>query len=297
MVSNDEILDFLKASKLENKKQNDDIKQELSDLRNVLSREIQQSEHKIKKLADENHSLKQKVLYLERKNKKFNLVVYGLKENDEDLIQNILQLLNNTLKIKCDQKDIRDIYYFGKNVTEKPRPICIELLYYNLKIEILKKGYLLKGSGIFIDNDYPKEDYDKRKFLKSQVKLAKEKKYTAKIKNNTLIINGDIYTYEELKAKSEDTREEFDQSNSSLSSLNNTYRQMSASAPSTPKPFDFVLPHLPIGEKHILAEKETITKSLNINEKKRDLEEASPDKEKPAAKKERSLSRNRSKKI
>lgn len=57
----------------------------------------------------------------------------------------------------------------------------------------------LKNTGISIGNDLTKEEQLEQRVLYSHLKAARDKQYSAKIKNNTLIINGDTYTYEELK--------------------------------------------------------------------------------------------------
>ncbi|KAJ8945903.1 hypothetical protein NQ314_009012 [Rhamnusium bicolor] len=125
-------------------------------------------------------------------------------KNDIEGIENetykdVLSLINNKFKIACTEKDIRDAYRIGKKDKEAIRPLVVELLSYNLKSQILCNAKdSLKNSGIYITQDHTQEDYQKRKFLYGQLKIAREKGCSAKIKNNILVVNDKNYKYEDL---------------------------------------------------------------------------------------------------
>ncbi|CAH0555094.1 unnamed protein product [Brassicogethes aeneus] len=127
---------------------------------------------------------------------------------DEDII---LSLVNNKLDIKCVSEEFRDIYRVGKKVTEKSRPIAIELTHYKLKLNILKAANKLKDTKIFVSQDYTQEDYQKNKLLYKYKKRALAENSEAYIKNNNLFINGEIVTYEQLLEK-ENLSEELEES-------------------------------------------------------------------------------------
>ena len=74
---------------------------------------------------------------------------------------------------------------------------------YKLKLEILSKTKELKGTNIFISIDYTVEEYQKRKVLLHHLKIAKGNNYLAIIKNNVLFVDGEAYTYEDLKNNSQ----------------------------------------------------------------------------------------------
>ncbi|CAG9818127.1 unnamed protein product [Phaedon cochleariae] len=146
--------------------------------------------------------LNERILINERKQKKYNLIVYGVKEEANDLedIQNFIKIINDRCGVECRFHDFRDWYRIGKITGDqaKPRPIVVECLHYKLIGAIFEKNSILKGSGISVSRDYIKEDYEARKILYPHLREAKLKNADAKIKNNKLIVNGVTYTAEEL---------------------------------------------------------------------------------------------------
>lgn len=200
-----------------------EIKEEIRELRNEVRREIDSLKERNNKLEIENSEIKNKLVALERKIKKYNLVIYGLEDREKQTLENVIKLFQEKLNVKCRKEEIRDVYKIGKE-ENKPRPIIVEFVTNYLKIEILKNTKKLKGSGIFICQDYTSEDYQKIKYLNGHLKAARQKNYDAKIRNYTLIVNGEKYSYDDLKAK-ETGKQESQEVN---------IRPLSSSEPSTP---------------------------------------------------------------
>lgn len=187
---------------IQNNTTKEEIKQEIRSTKNDIFKELEKIKEENNEIKKENENLKNRVLNCERKLKKFNLIFYGLQEEEEELtiIQNFLDLINDKLNIDCNFSDIRDIYRIGLKETgkDRPRPMVVEFVNYKLKIEILTNAKKLKGTGIFIANDYTSEDYEKHKILITHLKKARINNHHAVIKNNALIINGEKYIYEVL---------------------------------------------------------------------------------------------------
>ncbi|VEN35120.1 unnamed protein product, partial [Callosobruchus maculatus] len=127
--------------------------------------------------------------------------VYGLEEKGDqaDDIQSILKILNETLNITCNFGDFRDFYRIGIPTGETVRPFVVETISYSLKTAIIANAKHLKGTGIFLTQDYTEADYNKRKILVTRLKEARKYKLNAKIKNNKLVINEVEYTIESLE--------------------------------------------------------------------------------------------------
>lgn len=192
----------------QNNKIKEELKNEIKDLKKDICEEFLQIRDENAKLKKENENLKQRLLVNERKHKKYNLILYGMKEKDNELedIQTVLELFNTKLNVVCSYTDLRDIYrIYTKN--GKIKPILIEFVNYKLKKEIQANAKELKGSGIYISNDYTTEDYKKQKILRAHLKKARLNNKEATIKNNILIINNKKFTYEDLINK-ENTAEE-----------------------------------------------------------------------------------------
>ncbi|CAG9820016.1 unnamed protein product [Phaedon cochleariae] len=205
-ISNKDLFNLIKtviSSNNEIKKQNDEIKNEIHNIRADLNDEIEELKKENVVLKESVKVLEERLLVNERKHKKFNLIIYGMKEEEDELrdIECFLDIINNKCKVECKFHDLRDWYRIGsKNQeSEKPRPIVVELLYYKQKESILEKASNLKGSGIYISKDFIKEDYISRKILYSNLKIARTNDPEAKITKNKLIVNGTSYTAEELE--------------------------------------------------------------------------------------------------
>lgn len=190
---------------------NNELKQEIKNIKDTLTTEIQNLKLVNEELELENKEIKQRLLETERKLKKYNFVIYGVGGNEEHTAQNLVQIVNEILNVKCDESDFRDIFRIGKHVTGKVRPVIAEAARYNLKATVLSsardKIEVLKKHNIFFSHDFVKEDYTRRKYMHQKLQLLRKENPQAIIKNNVIIMNGSEYTYEKLK-KNDDEHEQ-----------------------------------------------------------------------------------------
>lgn len=144
------------------------------------------------------NQLEERIKYLERKIRKNNIVIFGLKtENTTSLLDQVLAKLNSILHINIDQSHINDIYKVGKK-----NVIVLEFLSNLTKGEIFKNIKNLKGTGISIANDLCKEDQQERQILYHNLRSAKNNNLPAYVKQGKLYVNGEQYTVEQLKKNS-----------------------------------------------------------------------------------------------
>ncbi|KAG5874200.1 hypothetical protein JTB14_005025 [Gonioctena quinquepunctata] len=184
---------------------NAEIKDEINGLRNSLQEEITTVTSKITFLENENSLLKKRVLDLERRDEKYNFIVYGVEETSENPSEELLKIVEDVLKINISIHNYRDIFRVGKPSTEKTRPIVAEVLCYDLKSQILNAANLLREDlrklGVIFSKDYAEEDYIRTKFLYNQLKLAKSTYPEERLENDQLYLNNEentILSYDEL---------------------------------------------------------------------------------------------------
>lgn len=146
--------------------------------------------------------LKKKCNYLERKTRKNNVVIFGVKNQPKqltDLLQNTIQLINDSLGTNIIEDHINNIYTIGKS--QNP-PIVLEFISFIKKktlfsnIDNLKK---LKEQGISLTNDLSVEDREDQKTLRKHLQIARSQNHEAKISGYKLLINNTPYTPQELK--------------------------------------------------------------------------------------------------
>lgn len=177
--------------KLELDKQTNTITQAVT--KNIL----QSIDERIQPLVDENRILKseietlnRKLNYLENANRKNNIIIHGIKEtenNHADLLETVTNIFNTTLSVQIENIDINKIHRLGKQNAGKIRPIIVSFTTFNKKIEIMKNKRKLPEN-TYITEDFTKETLEKRKKLRNQVKLEKEKGNEAFIRNNEVVV-------------------------------------------------------------------------------------------------------------
>lgn len=169
-----------------------------------ISAQIQQSEVNITtKLNDAKRrisKLENTCLYLERRARKNNIVIFGFEiQCNKSIVQEVLDKLNSLLNLNIAISDVNNIYKIGK--TERS-PIIVEFISYLKKIEIFQnpeKLRALKSTNIAISNDLCEKDRNDRKILLRYYKKAKDDKQDVKIRGNKLELNSRLYTIRELE--------------------------------------------------------------------------------------------------
>ncbi|CAH0560522.1 unnamed protein product [Brassicogethes aeneus] len=193
------------------KEENKLLRSELCKVKLEIKNEIDILKNKNIELEQQVTNLQNKIRQIEKKQKKFNIIVYGLPGEEKETSANFFKLLDDCFSIGCSSKDIRDIYRIGKNTgnPQKPRPVLLELISYSLKVEILKKAAdkieTLKTKNISLTPDFESEEYQQRKLLYKYSKEARDKGLSTKILKGKIIIDKKEYSYEELLAKEKKT--------------------------------------------------------------------------------------------
>ena len=90
-------------------------------------------------------------------------------ETWNDSEEKVKKLLKAVLKIDRNI-DIERAHRTGSKRNDRRRTIVLKLLNFKDKEDILSKARLLKGTGIFVNEDFAKETREKRKLLWEEVK-------------------------------------------------------------------------------------------------------------------------------
>ena len=145
------------------------------------------------KLSDDCSELKKKNTEMEDRSRRNNLRISGLHEDEneswEETEEKVKSLVNNNLKIKTNIKIERAHRVGMKNRNDpRPRTIVFKLLNYKDKVDILHNANLLKGSNIYINEDYSSETVKIRKELFEQAKQHRASGKFAKVVYNRLVV-------------------------------------------------------------------------------------------------------------
>lgn len=202
MENNPEILNLLRTVSKEITEIKSDVKQIKEDLKAQVT-QINLINEKITSVEKVNLNLQLQINNIERYIRQNNIIIFGVEENNKDL-EFIIDFTTQKLEVSTSINDINSYYRIG-NKGDKPRPLVVKLISLLKKRELMNNARKLKGSGIYISDDLIPKDREDHKILREHWKQAKAKQLSAQIKNRKLIVNGEIYTAQDLKNKEVDS--------------------------------------------------------------------------------------------
>lgn len=160
----------------------------------------------IAELRRENDTLKRRLESLEVATRKNNIIIFGIPNSEhgnQNLCEFVVRKLKQLLDVDLGSDSISDSYTIGRGPSPS-YPIKVEFVRFSDKQKVLKKVNALRGGRVFISRDLtPKEQIESR-ILRQHLKLAREKKVNAYIKQGKLYVNGDAYTAAELQSSTEE---------------------------------------------------------------------------------------------
>lgn len=219
--------DLLKYVILETRQQ----KQELQKSVDKLTTTILESEEKIIKLEEENRQLKEKIRGIERKDKKNNIIIFGVPQEANEIIANAAINIFKEINVEINLQDINNAYRIGKS---EIKPIIVEFNTYLKKQEVTKNAYKLKDTNIAITNELIPEDRETNRILHKYLREARGKKLEARIRNNKLYVGNEVYTVDQLKEQNEELNNITD----ATFTPERRITQKNSSAPDTANTFD-----------------------------------------------------------
>lgn len=197
-ISNQELLcQLVNLIKEEGAKNKEELKQEIIKENEKILDVIGLLKTNIQKIENNQQNLEERCKKLEKNLRKNNILIFGLNKPDSiPLPKYVIDNLSQLLDIDINERDINNLYQL-RNV--KIPTIKVEFVTYLKKLSVLKNCYKLKGKQIFIAHDLSPEEREDHKILTAHKKLAKSKELNVKIIRNTLKINDEIYTVDQLR--------------------------------------------------------------------------------------------------
>ena len=174
----------------------------LHDLIIGLKDEVHELKAENSVLTEKNNDLTARVSYLELKcddlenrSRRDNLIFYGIKkvadrESSEDCESLVKDVISNKLKVKDDVQFDR-VHRLGPKTDS---PIIARCSFYKQKIKILKGKELLKGTNIFIGEDFSQRVRELRRKLTPHLKQARSDGKRVSMVHDHLLIDGKRYT-------------------------------------------------------------------------------------------------------
>ena len=186
-----------------------DVDRKLTELQQV-KKMAKENKSMIQVLQNEMESLKQKLIYSEAQSRRNNLIFEGIAENHTketwaDCQKAIHEQLEKNLGITA-AKDIRfeRVHRLGPYKPDNVRGIIAKFAFYQDRELVWKKRFSLKGTNIWISEDYPAEIQAIRRrlfpIMRAAQSEAKESGITRKVSLSfdKLVLDGKVFTINDL---------------------------------------------------------------------------------------------------
>lgn len=165
------------------------VQKNLQELNENFTRKLENVELKTKELEKTFEKQQIHLERIEQQLRKRNIIFFGLEEDEKyysDLEKTILNLLNHTMQIPCEQRDIELVRRLGKR-NGKIRPVALTVTTMGLKIKILRNKKSLENSNIYIKEDYSPNILQKRKELQEEFRSRREQGENIILKRDKII--------------------------------------------------------------------------------------------------------------
>lgn len=155
-------------------------------------------------IMKENLSLRKRLVDIEDRSRRNNLVIAGLEETPNESWEETELKVCNLFKdhLLIDNFVIERAHRVGMKSSNKPRQIICKLLSFKDKQKIKKNGFRLKGTNIYVNDDFSATTRSARFQLRKFAGLQKESgaKLT-RLNHDRLNIDGKIYVFDPLSDK------------------------------------------------------------------------------------------------
>lgn len=139
---------------------------------------------------------------LENRERRINLVIHGLTESPQESSSS----LNTTVVKKIFKKhlkvwitSIERIHRLGNHKEGSRRPVILRLMNYREKQLIVQNAKKLKGTNIYIGEDFSYRVRSVRRLLWNSSRANRERREKVYLSYDKLKINGEVYIWDDQK--------------------------------------------------------------------------------------------------
>lgn len=183
------ILQAIEGLRAEMKQEIQALRKENNDFKEMVANERQEWKKEMEDMRNEMSEMKRKMTNMENQGRRDNIVVRGIPEENgneetwEACAVKVTQL-STQLNVEIKKTDIVRAHRLGRPTDGKTRPIIAKLASWNLKERVMANKKNMKGTNLFIDEDYASETIEEIKHLREAAKrIRDEGKYAAVIFN------------------------------------------------------------------------------------------------------------------
>jgi hypothetical protein len=169
----------------------------------AIQDDLKDLKNKCQTLEEEKKELAVRLDRLEGQSRRNNLVFYNIAEQERENWKQtetlLRKLIEEQMGVQLRENDIERAHRLGRR-RERARPIIVKFSNFKTKSEILLRRTMLKGTKIGLDEDYTERVRSIRNKLNEFMLRARKDGRRAYIRFDRLVVDGQQYSLEELKA-------------------------------------------------------------------------------------------------
>ena len=148
---------------------------------------------KLKMLETENKKLHERVVQQEAYSRRENIIIDGMTETENENCEVRVQEMFGFMDVGSFA--LQRCHWIGRRTDKnRPRAIIVRFSKFGDKVKVMSQGAKLKGTGLYIKDDFPTEWATKRASLRPVLKVAKEHDESAALIQDKLRFKGTLCT-------------------------------------------------------------------------------------------------------
>uniref|UniRef100_A0A6B0VA22 Tick transposon n=1 Tax=Ixodes ricinus TaxID=34613 RepID=A0A6B0VA22_IXORI len=166
----------------------------------ATSEKVEQCDKNVRQLQDIVAALTEKVDDLENRGRRNNIIIHGIEESQDENTESLkglvlTEIFENKLGLKVTS--VERIHRIGRADGRRPRPVILRLYDFNEKLNLLRNSRRLKGTRIFLSEDFSRRVQLVRKQLWDSIKGTRTSDDKVFLRYDKLFINGEAFTWDE----------------------------------------------------------------------------------------------------
>lgn len=152
--------------------------------------EIQEIKRENKELKQAVNKLESKIEMIEKREKKNNIIIKGVKIDEADNSEKLSQLIKDKMEVDIKIKSVQIIKKYDKPI------VLARIDAWEDKIQIMKNKHKLRKTDVYIENDMTAEEREVQAMIRNFARQEREKGKAAIVKYRKLIIDGVLWVWD-----------------------------------------------------------------------------------------------------
>lgn len=159
---------------------------------------------KITTLEKTVQKLEKKLVDLEDRSRRNNLIVYGIRERTDESVESLTkEVVDNVFSsvLRVNVSSVERIHRLGRKQPDKHRPVILKLMDYREKMSVLKNCSKLKGTSISVSEDFAPATRQIRKHLWNSTAEIRKTGVKVQLVHDKVKIDKKVFEWDNVQMK------------------------------------------------------------------------------------------------